>query len=137
MLSRTYLSERSACMPRFLTPAGDVEFEIPDEWWRFCDMETFRRTTQFYPYYRHQDGVITVPIGEVQPPIRDAGITGLHKNRVAPILLAFTSDRCAVPAVAVQPLDAPSNYRYAVADGYHRFYASIAAGYELLPVIVR
>lgn len=124
-------------MPKFIVPSSTAEFEIPDDWWQFCDMERFRPATKFYPYSQRDPGVETVPIAEVRPPERDAGIVGFHKNRMAPILLAFTSDPCAVPAVPVRELAAGEPYRYEVLDGYHRYYASIAAGYTRLPVLIR
>jgi hypothetical protein len=124
-------------MPKFIVPGSSVEFEIPDDWWQFCDMEGLRPATTFYLCSQRDPGVQTVPIAEAKPPVRDAGVIGFHKNRMAPILLAFTSDRCAVPAVPVRELAAGEPYRYAVLDGYHRYYASIAAGYTRLPVLFR
>ena len=35
----------------FKTPRGEVAFEIPDEWWRFSEMDTFTsQGGRFYPY---------------------------------------------------------------------------------------
>jgi hypothetical protein len=124
-------------MPKFIVPGSSIEFEIPDDWWQFCDMESFSPAATFYPYSQRDVGAHTVPIAEVKPPERDAGVIGFHKNRMAPILLAFTSDRCAVPAVPVRELAAGEPYRYEVLNGYHRYYASVAAGYTRLPVIIR
>ena len=124
-------------MPKFIVPGSNTEFEIPDDWWQFCDMENFRRATTFYLYSQRDVGVQTVPIAVVRPPERDARVVGFHKNRLAPIMLAFTSDRCAVPAVPVRELAGSGRYRYEVLDGYHRYYASVAAGYTRLPVIIR
>jgi hypothetical protein len=123
-------------MPKFIVPGSSIEFEIPDDWWQFCDMENFRPATAFYLYSQRDVGVRTVPIAEVRPPERSAGIIGLHKNRLAPILLAFTTGRCAVPAVPVRELADGDRYPYEVLDGYHRYYASIAAGYTRLPVLI-
>jgi hypothetical protein len=124
-------------MPKFIVSGSSIEFEIPDDWWQFCDMEDFRPATTFYLYSQRDVGVQTVPIAEVKPPVRNTGVIGFHKNRMAPILLAFTSDRCAVPAVPVRELAAGEPYRCEVLDGYHRYYASIAAGYTRLPVLFR
>ena len=124
-------------MPKFIVPCSRVEFEIPDGWWQFCDMEGFRPATTFYLYSQRDPGVQTVPIAEVKPRERNAGVDGFHKNRLAPILLAFTSDRCALPAVPVRKLADSDPYRYEVLDGYHRYYASIAAGNTRLPVLIK
>jgi hypothetical protein len=102
-----------------------------------CDMDNFRPATTFYLYSQRDVGVQTVPIAEVRPPERSAGVVGFHKNRLAPILLAFTSDRCALPAVPVRELADGDRHRYEVLDGYHRYYASIAAGYTRQPVLIR
>jgi len=124
-------------MPKFIVPGSSIEFEIPDDWWQFCDMHTFSPTTTFYLYSQRDVGVQTVPISEVRPPERDSGVVGLHKNRLAPILLAFTSDRCAVPAVRVREITGGKPYRYEVLDDYHRYYAPIAAGCTRLPVLIK
>jgi hypothetical protein len=113
-------------MPKFNLPGSSIEFEIPDDWWQFCDMEKFRPATTFYLYLQRDAGVETVPTSEVAPPERSAGVVGLHKNRLTPTLLAFTSDRCALPAVSVRELADGGPYRYQVIDVYHRYYASIA-----------
>ena len=124
-------------MPKFIVPGSSIEFEIPDDWWQLCDLENFSPPTTFYLYSQRDVGVQTVPIAEVRPPERNADVAGFHKNRLAPILLAFTSDRCALPAVPVRELADSNPYRYEVIDGYHRYYASIAAGYTRLPVLIR
>lgn len=124
-------------MPKFIVPGSNIEFEITDDWWQFCDIENSPPPTAFYLYSQRDVGVQTVPITEVRPPERSAGVVGFHKNRLAPILLAFTSDRCAVPAIPVRELADSDPYRYEVLDGYHRYYASIAAGYTRLPVLIR
>jgi hypothetical protein len=57
-------------MPKFIVPGTSIEFEIPDDWWQFCDMEDFRPATTFYLYSQRDLGVQTVPIAEVKPPVR-------------------------------------------------------------------
>jgi len=43
-----------------------------------------------------------------------------------------------VPVVALPPADDPAApFAYRVCDGFHRFYASVAAGFEMLPVVIR
>jgi hypothetical protein len=38
--------------------------------------------------------------------------------------------------VPLLKLPAPAPYAYRVRDGYHRFFASIAAGFECLPAVI-
>lgn len=120
----------------FAVPGSDVCFTIPDDWWHFCEMPNFRPRLQFYPYTRSCSEAIVVPITQIEPPVRDAGTPPFRKYKLVPVLLAFRSPECALPPVPVEQLDAGS-YRYRPINGYHRFYASVAAGYSMLPVISR
>lgn len=45
---------------RFETPGGEVAFEIPDEWWRFAEMDTF--SSKGGRFYRYR------PLGAADPP---------------------------------------------------------------------
>jgi 4a-hydroxytetrahydrobiopterin dehydratase len=68
---------------------------------------------------------------------------------MVPILLAFRFPGCALPPVQVRLKIPPDRYRFKVYDGFHRsrsvaifsrlpvvYYASVAAGFTHLPVIV-
>ena len=121
---------------RFEVPGSSLHFTIPDDWWRFCEMTTFRPVSKFYPYARNCSEAIAVPITEIEPPVRDVGIPPFRKYKLVPVLLAFWSPECALPPVPVEQADNGS-YRYRPINGYHRFYASVAAGYSMLPVIFR
>lgn len=120
----------------FAVPGAQLRFAIPDEWWRFCDMQTFRPSTHFYLYAPGFDNAATVPITEIEPPVREAGIPSFRKYKLVPVLLAFTSPERVLPAVRAERLDTAGRYRYRVLNGYHRFYASVAVGYSSLPVVL-
>lgn len=60
-------------MPKFIVTGSSIEFEIPDDWWQFCDMDNVRPATTFYLYSQRDPGVQAVPIAEVRPPERNAG----------------------------------------------------------------
>ena len=124
---------------KFVAPGDGVEFEIPDEWWSFAEMATFsaRNGGTYYPYPAKQTSIDIVPIADVESPIRNAGVQPFRKYKLVPVLLAFTSPECALPPVEVEALPNAPGTRYRVINGYHRYYASIAAGYSKLPVIVR
>lgn len=120
---------------QFTTPDGTA-FEIPDDWWRFADMDGFaaRASGRFYPYAPAAN-VEVVPIEEVLPPRRDPGIALFKKYKLMPVLFAFQSPNCALPAVEVwRQKTGPT--RFKVKNGVHRYYGSIAAGYRHLPVVV-
>lgn len=55
---------------------------------------------------------------------------------MVPVLKGFVS--CAViPPIEVNEMSNLGQYRYRVHNGAHRFYASLAAGFEFIPVIVK
>lgn len=110
--------------------------EIPDEWFLFSEMDTFSPAGTFYPYFP-MDGVIVVPISELEPPKRNAGVASFEKLRLVPILMAFASKGGTVPPIDVIASTNGSHYKYRVANGYHRYFASIAAGYSDIAVLIR
>jgi hypothetical protein len=117
---------------RFQTPAPGVAFEIPDQWWLFADMAEFTPAGAFYT--PNESPFDSVDLAEVQPPTRDPGTPLFKKYKLLPVLFAFQSPECALPLVEVLRLTAPGRYRFVVHNGFHRFYASAAAGYSGLPV---
>lgn len=118
----------------FVVPGSAISLTIPDDWWDFCEMPNFRRISDFYPYARAYANVVAVPIVEIEPPKRDAGMPPFRKYKLVPVLLAFHSPECALPPVPVEPLSS-GPYRYRLINGFHRFYGSVAVGYSRLPVI--
>ena len=111
-------------------PGQTNQFEIPDDWWVFAEMEGFRPSGG--GYYPPPAGIDfdVVPIAEVEPPARNQGVRAFDKFRLMPVLFAFRSPECALPAAPGGP------YRFKVRNRYHRFYASIAAGFEFLPAVL-
>ena len=120
---------------QFTTPGG-IAFHIPDDWWLFAEMDMFRVPAEvdFYPYAQTYD-VQVVPIEHVEPPTRDTGIELFKKYKLVPLLFAFRSPECALPAVKVHPLGT-GPHRFKVHNGLHRYYGSVAAGYRRLPIVV-
>ena len=124
---------------KFATPCGSETFEIPDDWWQFCGMETWRRSSDYYPYsYTDADvqNVEVVPVGEIEPPRRATAVALLKKYKLVPVLLAFQSPECALPAIQVERADQAGGPLYTVTNGFHRYFASIAVGYPCIPVRV-
>lgn len=117
----------------FQVPGSGVRFAVPDEWWDFCEMRDFRPPSTCYLYEANTPQTLVVSVNEVEPPRRDVGLPPFRKCKLAPILLAFGSPRCPLPPLLVELINSGS-YRYRVLNGYHRFYASVAAGYSKLPV---
>jgi hypothetical protein len=121
----------------FQTGSG-VPFEIPTDWWERAGMPRFVRSI---PHYAFTDTgrVRIVPIAEISPLTRSRNLPGYSRDgfderRMVSVLDAF---RIGAPLPPVEVNEcATGSFRYALYDGMHRFYASIAAGYLLLPVIV-
>ena len=94
----------------------------------------------FYPYtlaHRGAESIEIVPIGEIQPPLRTAVVPSFKKYKLIPILFSFRFPESTLPAVEVTLASPGGRYRFKVQNGSHRYYASVAAGYENLPIIVR
>lgn len=124
----------------FKTPDGIVSFRIPDEWWLFAEMSSFSRAGGgYYPYETkaHDRDIVVVPLRDVEPPLRAANVPPFKKYKLMPILFAFLSPECALPPVEVHYVAPATNYRFKVYNGYHRYYASLAAGFTKLPVVIR
>ena len=124
----------------FEIPGAGSQFEIPDDWWTFVGMGEFSPSPGgYFPYSTAPGNEETVvePLTDIEPPLRDAGIPPFKKYKLVPVLFSFMSPECALPPVEVIAATHESRYRYRVRNGYHRFYASVAAGYTNLPVLVR
>ena len=119
---------------KFETPAPGIAFEIPDEWWAFAEMAGFTPTSEFYPPDSSPFDVLALT--DIEPPARVAGVPLFKKFKLVPLLFAFQSPECALPLVQVIELPEPGRYRYAVHNGFHRYYASVAAGFTHLPARV-
>ena len=119
---------------KFLVP---VPFEVGDDIWHTTGADRFTPLGPSYRFGPYEAGaplpVELVELNEVRPPVRDAGIVGLHPDRLASILRAMCTGQ-QLPAVLGQR---NSVEPYELVAGYHRFYASVALGYTHLPVAVR
>ena len=119
---------------RFSTPSG-VPFEIPDDLWAETQMIAFKPTGRAYPCQANPPPEL-VPISDIEPIIRSQpfDFSGLHRDRFARILEGFVS--CSdLPPIEVHRLPNGA-FPFGLRDGYHRFYASAAAGFECVPARV-
>jgi hypothetical protein len=123
----------------FLTPRGEVKFTIPDEWWHFADMSSFDRGVgeSYPPCVKDGQTFETVWLNEIEPPVRTVPGLTFRKYKLMPVLFAFNSPECALPLVEISARADGGPYKYNVVNGYHRYYASIAAGFRKLPVVIR
>jgi hypothetical protein len=125
---------------RFSFPLLPAEFEIPDEWWFEAGMADF---VPLGPAYRSIAAATLIPLRAIEPPFRfpesPLDWHGFDRVRLICILSGFVKgdEIKPVPVVELPPADVPpAPFRYRVRDGVHRFYASVAAGFQCLPAVV-
>jgi hypothetical protein len=75
---------------------------------------------------------------EIAPPRRAKGVVidfqGFGRERMVKILLGFVAGH-SIPPITVHELP-EGPHRYGLREGFHRFYASAAAGFNWAPVTV-
>ena len=123
---------------RFPYPVFPAEFEIPDDWWREAGMAGF--TPAGPSYLSSGQAVPIIQLREIEPPFRypehPKDFRGFDRSRLVRLLSGFVTGAAIEPVpLRVLPETEFSHapFRYRVRDGYHRFYASVAAGYTCLP----
>jgi hypothetical protein len=116
------------------------EFEIPDQWWEEAGMNGF---VPLGRAYCATTAAVLVPLREIEPPFRVPESAfdwhGFDHVRLIPILKGFVAGAKIppVPLIKLPPTDVPhAPFGYRVHNGFHRFYASVAAGYACLPAII-
>jgi hypothetical protein len=122
---------------RFPMPNYPCEVEIPDAWLADAGMGGFTRSAAAFRSVR---SAVLVPLQEIVPPPRFPTAPkdwhGFDRERLVSLLkgIAAGAEIEPVPLLELPGHDIwPPPYRYRVRDGFHRFYASIAAGFECLP----
>jgi hypothetical protein len=120
---------------RYPMPNYPCEFEIPDAWLNEAGMNGFTRTA---PAYHSTAAAVRVALREIEPPYRvpELDWCGFDRDRLISVLnsIATGAEIEPVPLLKLPPGDfSAAPYRYRVRNGFHRFYASIAAGFECLP----
>jgi hypothetical protein len=125
---------------RFDMPNYPCEFELPDEWWAEAGMAEWVRSGSAYC---SSTAIRFVPLNKIQPPFRLRSVPkdwrGFDRRRLIKILAGFKAENDIepVPLYENPPREFPPiQYQFQVIDGVHRFYASIAAGFECLPAVL-
>jgi hypothetical protein len=122
---------------RFAIPALPCEFELPDDWWREAGMVGFDPAGR--PAYRSTDGGELVPLREIEPPYRKVTSPqhwcGFSRVRMVKILqgIASGTEIDDLVQLTLLTVDNAVCYRFQVIDGCHRYFASVAAGFEFIP----
>jgi hypothetical protein len=104
---------------RYPMPNYPCDFEIPDDWLAAAGMYSFARSASAY---RSTAAAALVPLQTIVPPPRFPTASkdwhGFDRIRLVSILKGI-----AIGAEIER-------------DGFHRFYASIAAGFSSLPAVI-
>lgn len=126
---------------------GDLEFDVPDEWWAEAGMATFTPIGCSYrPGAPERDKdleglpVLMLAVASIEPvrrrlshgPFSDGDRPA--RDRVRDIFSGFVRD-AAIPPVWVFRVSGSPRYAHALSHGAHRFYCSVAAGFTHVPAI--
>jgi hypothetical protein len=116
----------------FRHPVENVSFEIPDEWWISAGAHNFYPS---HPGYAAKDyfkvPTMFIPVSDVQAPTQYSSVICLHRSQTVDLLRAF------IEGIEVPPIEVyrqTSAERFVVQEGFHRYYVSIALGFQMLPV---
>jgi len=125
---------------RYAMPNFPSDFEIPDDWLADTGAAGFVPTTTVY---RSSSDAILVPLVDIEPPHRVLTIAkdwrGFDRIRLMSVLKGIVTgaDIEPVPLLELPVFEfAPNIYRFRVRNGFHRFYASIVAGFECLAAVI-
>jgi hypothetical protein len=123
----------------FRLPQSNVAFDIPEEWLREAGALGFRATAQSYsgtPHDTYRDfPLVVVPLRDIEPPGGGLGTPLFDRRRMVSALRALARG-AEMTALVLQEWPTDSNYRYALWEGAHRFYASVALGFSHVPASV-
>ncbi len=112
------------------------DFEIPDTWQIKAGVLGWTPSVASYPATADPHyPTIVIPFGFIAPPKRDLGTPWFDETRMVRILQGLRSGILLPPIELHEPPDG-SMFRYAVRDGFHRFYAAAALGFTHLPATV-
>jgi hypothetical protein len=123
---------------RVLFPCLPADLEIPDDWLAEAGMANFARTSISY---LSAAAAVLVPLRSIEPPFRNPAVTkdwrGFERARLVSVMRGIVAGAQIDPVPLLRLPNEISGHRspfeYRVLDGYHRFYASIVAGFESLP----
>lgn len=126
---------------RFPMPNHPCDVEIPDPWLAEAGMHGFQ---PIGPAFRSSVGATLVPLVHVLPPHRNPAMSkdwrGLDRVRFISVLKGVVAGN-EIEAVKGRALTAEefpqAAYTHRVINGFHRFYASVVAGFTALPMVVR
>ena len=122
---------------RFQMPTYPCEFEIPDDWLADVSLPVFRGG---HAAYQPAGAAVLIPLADIEPPYRvhahPKDWRGFDRERFLAVLRRMVSgdEIDPVPVLELPAEEIPTPpYRYRIRNGFHRYYASIVAGFGSLP----
>jgi hypothetical protein len=119
----------------------EAEFVIPDEWLEVARFREFRAIGNAYNVgapevdYPQPGTLQLIPLSEIEHLTRSIGVGGFIEDRMIPILKGIRrGDR--LPPIIVIQLQTPNRFQYRLYHGFHRYHASIAAGFTHIPAFI-
>lgn len=118
-----------------------LDFIIPDEWWLEAGMDSFVKKSSSYQPDRsiyESMGIEIIPLRLIFPQRRSAGIPDFQYARMLKILKGIRNDSLLPPVFLIESeLDIEKlGYKFSLKDGFHRYRASVAAGFSHIPAVV-
>ena len=118
----------------FKFPRGG-EFSIPTDWWMEAGMEGFEHGFETSYRFASSQEICLVPVEDVAPPSMDRrqhlGPGGFDHQRLVEVLRGIAT-RSPMPPIKVVERQ-QGVYRCLLCEGFHRFHASLAAGFSHVP----
>src|SRR5262249_37796925 len=124
---------------RCFKPREGVEFSIPVDWWAEAGMEGFALRSDSYRFAASPkvslvrlDDIACPPLDGRRRP--DHHHCGFNRERMVDVLRGVASQAMIPPISILERREGA--YSCIVCDGYHRFYASLAAGFSHIPTVL-
>ena len=130
----------------FRLPHRPLCFQIPDEWWHRSGASAFSCRSECYRWYAAPRTVATViaPLASVAPMLRLPGVErqafgfrdhGLETEKGGmPDVLEAIVTGVELPSIIVQRTrHSRDGFDFKIKNGFHRFYASHALGFNYIP----
>jgi len=120
---------------RFIVPNTELDFYINGEVW--AEFASDKSATIDFSYtFFQSDCAQLVPIDSIAPPLRDGNKIWFRDQKTVLSLLHAIKNKDEIPPIVVWGRGRKINNLYSVRDGFHRFYLSIAMGYQFIPIRV-
>ncbi len=97
-------------------------------------MHQFKPSTKHYAVLDGRPFKV-VPLAQIRPPERIFEVRGFEMDKMVSILQAFKNLVPLKPIKVTGNTEGKNDFLYEVQDGYHRFFASVAVGFEEIAVV--